>query len=349
MSVPNRWFNTFLYSLCGAMLTWILSWLVYTAIFDQSFTYWFSKEFVWRNLILAFILPFVIIFGILSFAFQSISKWNINQLYSLVPDLNPKETAKNFEGLSEQISSITDIKTKEIDLLTERENYRREFLGNVSHELKTPLFSIQGYVLTLIEGGVEDETIRDKYLNRINKSVERLTYIVKDLDMITELESGNQKINIQPFNILALTREVFDLLEFKAQKNNVSLSIENPLDIPIRVMGDIERIEQVLTNLIVNAINHSAKDSAEVVVSFKTVGDKVKTTIKDNGIGIKREHLDRIFERFYRIDKSRSRNSGGSGLGLSIVKHILEAHGEKIKVKSQYKIGTQFSFSLKKA
>lgn len=349
MSVPNRWFNTFLYSLCGALLTWILSWLVYTAIFDQSFMHWFSKEFIWRNLILAFILPFAIIFGILSFAFRKISKWNINQLYSLVPDLNPQETAKNFEGLSEQISSITDVKTKEIDLLTERENYRREFLGNVSHELKTPLFSIQGYVLTLIEGGVEDENIRDKYLNRINKSVERLTYIVKDLDMITELESGNQKINIKSFNILALTREVFDLLEIKAQKNNVTLTIENPLDIPIRVMGDIERIEQVLTNLIVNAINHSAKESAEVVVSFKTVGDKIKTTVKDNGIGIKKDHLDRIFERFYRIDKSRSRNSGGSGLGLSIVKHILEAHGEKIKVKSQYKVGTQFSFTLTKA
>lgn len=349
MSVPNRWFNTFLYSLFGALLTWILSWLVYTAIFDQSFTYWFSKEFIWRNLILALFLPFAIIFGILSFAFQSISKWNINQLYSLVPDLNPEETAKNFEGLSEQISSITDVKTKEIDLLTERENYRREFLGNVSHELKTPLFSIQGYVLTLIEGGVEDETIRDKYLSRINKSVERLTYIVKDLDMITELESGNQKINIKSFNILALTREVFDLLEIKAQKNNVTLTIENPLDIPIRVMGDIERIEQVLTNLVVNAINHSAKESAEVVVSFKTVGDKIKTTVRDNGIGIKKDHLDRIFERFYRIDKSRSRNSGGSGLGLSIVKHILEAHGEKIKVKSQYKVGTQFSFTLQKA
>jgi two-component system phosphate regulon sensor histidine kinase PhoR len=349
MSVPNRWFNTFLYSIVGAVLIWMVSWLVYTAIFNVSFDYWFSGEFLWRNIILAFLLPFVVIFGILSFAFQSISKWNINQLYHLVPDLNPKETAKNFEGLSEQISSITDVKSKEIDLLTERENYRREFLGNVSHELKTPLFSIQGYVLTLIEGGVEDETIRDKYLNRINKSVERLTYIVKDLDLITELESGKQKIEMKPFNILALTREVFDLLEIKAQKNNVSLHIENPLDIPVRVMGDIERIEQVLTNLIVNAINHSAKDQAEVVVSFKTVGDKVKTTIKDNGIGIKKEHIDRIFERFYRIDKSRSRNSGGSGLGLSIVKHILEAHGEKIKVKSQYKVGTQFSFMLKKA
>lgn len=349
MSVPNRWINTFLYSLCGASLIWVISWLVYTAIFNQEFSYWFSGEFIWRNLILAFALPFLVIFGVMSMAFQSISKWNISHLYNLVPDLNPNVTAKNLESLSEQISSLTDVKTKEIDSLTERENYRREFLGNVSHELKTPLFSIQGYVLTLIEGGVEDESIRDKYLNRINKSVERLTYIVKDLDLITELESGNLKVEMKSFNILALTREVFDLLEIKAQKNNVTLKIENPVDIPIRVTGDIERIEQVLTNLIVNAINHSSKNSAEVVVSFKTNGDTVKTTVKDNGIGIKSEHLDRIFERFYRIDKSRSRNSGGSGLGLSIVKHILEAHGEKIKVKSQYKVGTQFSFSLKKA
>src|SRR5690606_36616879 len=143
--------------------------------------------------------------------------------------------------LSEQISSLNTVKSKEIDLLTERENYRREFLGNVSHELKTPLFSIQGYLLTIIEGDVEDETIRDKYLNRINKSVERLTYIVKDLDLISELESGSLKLEQQSFNIVALTREIFDLLEIKAGNNDVELQIENPVDVPVRVMGDIER------------------------------------------------------------------------------------------------------------
>src|SRR5690606_15046861 len=144
-------------------------------------------------------------------------------------------------------------------------------------------------------------------------------------------------------------KEVFDLLEIKAQNNKVKLSIENPLDIPIRVVGDIERIEQVLTNLIVNAINYSSKENAEVKVSFQSVEGKIRTIVKDNGIGMKPEHLDRIFERFYRIDKSRSRNSGGSGLGLSIVKHILEAHEEKIYVKSRPKKGTEFSFYLNKA
>src|SRR5690606_10677238 len=223
-------------------------------------------------------IPAIVIFAVLGLAFNSFSKLNISHLYDLVPDLNPQNTAKNFEGLSEQITSLTDGKSKEISTLNERENYRREFLGNVSHELKTPLFSIQGYLLTLIDGGVEDESIRDKYLNRINKSVERLTYIVKDLDLITELESGNLKLEQKTFNIVALTQEVFDLLEIKASNNDVKLEIENQGDMPIRVKGDIERIEQVLTNLIVNAINHSAR-AATVTVSFQTVNNKIKTTI----------------------------------------------------------------------
>lgn len=349
MATPNRWFNSFLYAIIGGIIIWILSWLVSALILQRPIGHWISPEFLWKGILLGFIIPVLVIFALLGIAFNSFSKLNISHLYDLVPDLNSQNTAKDFEGLSEQISSLTDVKSKEIDLLTERENYRREFLGNVSHELKTPLFSIQGYLLTLIEGGVEDESIRDKYLNRINKSVERLTYIVKDLDMITELESGNLKLEQKPFNILALTKDIFDLLEIKAQNNEVTLKIENPMDVPIRVMGDIERIEQVLTNLIVNAINHSAQENTEIVVSFQTLSNKIKTTVTDNGIGIKPEHLERIFERFYRIDKSRSRTHGGSGLGLSIVKHILEAHGEKIQVKSVYKKGTEFSFFLNKS
>lgn len=349
MATPHRWLNSFLYALIGGITIWLLSWIFTSVLLNRPFDYWISSEFIGTGILVAFLIPSLVIFALLGTAFKSFSKLNISHLYNLVPDLNSQNTAKDFESLSEQISSLTDVKTKEIDLLTERENYRREFLGNVSHELKTPLFSIQGYLLTLIEGGMDDESIRDKYLNRINKSVERLTYIVKDLDMITELESGNLKLEQKPFNILALTREIFDLLEIKAQNNNVILKIENPLDVPIRVLGDIEKIEQVLTNLIVNAINHSAKDGAEIIVSFQTQNGKVKTTVLDNGIGIKPDHLERIFERFYRIDKSRSRTHGGSGLGLSIVKHILEAHGEKIFVKSKYKKGTEFYFYLTKS
>jgi len=346
MATPDRWFNTFLYSLIGGLFSGILIFIFAKFVFHYPID--FSSDFA-GILLLFFFIPFLIIFGILGIAFRSFFKLNVSYLYNLLPDLNAENTAKDIETLSEQISTLTDDKSKEINTLTERENYRREFLGNVSHELKTPLFSIQGYLLTLIEGGIDDENIRDKYLNRINKSVERLTYIVKDLDLITELESGNLKLEQKPFNIVALTREIFDLLEIKAQNNHVTLKIENPVDIPIRVMGDIERIEQVLTNLIVNAINHSAKEKTEVSIVFQTVNGKIKTTVKDNGIGIKPKHLDRIFERFYRVDKSRSRTHGGSGLGLSIVKHILEAHGEKISVKSSYGEGTEFTFFLNKA
>lgn len=348
MATPNRWLNTVLYSLLGGLAIWLVTGLFGSVILEFPIKYWFDENFLFQGILLAFIIPSIIIFIILGLVFRKFFKINISQLYNLLPDLNTQKTANNVEALSAQISNLTDDKSKEIDSLTERENYRREFLGNVSHELKTPLFSIQGYLLTLIEGGVEDESIRDKYLNRINKSVERLTYIVKDLDLITELETGNLKLEQKSFNIVALTREAFDLLEIKASNNDIKLEIENASDTPIRVKGDIERIEQVLTNLIVNAINHSAR-KATVTVSFQNVNNKIKTTIKDTGIGIKPEHIERIFERFYRADKSRSRTHGGSGLGLSIVKHILEAHGEKIHVKSVYNEGTEFSFFLNKA
>lgn len=348
MAAPNRWFNTLLYALTGGFLTSLLTVLLAYFMLGIPLSNWFGFEKIWLWLCFSFLLPSFVFFILLGIAFRSFSKLNISYLYNLVPDLNPQNPAKDFEGLSEQISSLSTVKSKEIDLLTERENYRREFLGNVSHELKTPLFSIQGYLLTLIEGGIEDENIRDKYLNRINKSVERLTYIVKDLDLITELESGNLILEKKPFNLIALTKEVFDLLEIKAFNNLVKLEIDNQTDLPVRVIGDIERIEQVLTNLVVNAINHSSPEST-VSLSFRNVDGKVKITVKDTGTGIKPEHIPRIFERFYRVDKSRNRNHGGSGLGLSIVKHILEAHGEKIQVKSVYKEGTEFSFFLQRA
>ncbi len=253
----------------------------------------------------------------------------------------------DFEELSQKISTITEDQSKEIDVLNERENYRRDFLGNISHELKTPLFSVQGYLLTLIEGGVEDESIRDKYLNRINKSVDRLIYLVKDLDMIAELERGRINIEFTTFNLTALVQDVIDLLEIKAEKNNIRLSLNYPIHQPIKVVGDIQKIQQVLINLIVNAINYS-NPNTEVVIDFDDFDDKIQVSIKDQGVGIKQEDLDRVFERFYRVDKSRNRNNGGSGLGLAIVKHILEAHKQKIYVSSKVGKGSTFSFYLQK-
>lgn len=347
MARSKRWINTFLFSLIGGIGSWILTVAASHFFNIRPISYWLNEGF-WNGFLLLALVPTIVVFTLLTLVFKSFFKASVSELYELLPDLNTTQTAENVEKLSQQILDLTDDKAKEIDTLTERENYRREFLGNVSHELKTPLFSIQGYLLTLIEGGIDDENIRDKYLNRINKSVERLTYIVKDLDMITELESGNLKLEQKPFNIAALAQEVFDLLEYKAENNKIKLILENPNNEPVRVMGDIERIEQVLTNLVVNAINHSSR-KAKVTVSFQSAGNCIKTTVKDNGIGIKPEHLDRVFERFYRVDKSRSRNNGGSGLGLSIVKHILEAHNQKIHVKSEFTKGTEFSFLLYKA
>lgn len=346
MAKSKRWINTFLFSFIGGIGSWFLTVAVSHFFNIRPISYWLNEGF-WNSFLLFALVPTVVVFALLTLVFKSFFKASVSQLYQLLPDLNNAQTAENVEKLSQQILDLTDDKAKEIDTLTERENYRREFLGNVSHELKTPLFSIQGYLLTLIEGGIEDENIRDKYLNRINKSVERLTYIVKDLDMITELESGNLKLEQKSFNIAALAQEVLDLLEYKAEKNKIKLILDNPSNEPVRVVGDIERIEQVLTNLVVNAINHSSR-KAKVIVSFQSVGNCIKTTVKDNGIGIKPEHLDRVFERFYRVDKSRSRTNGGSGLGLSIVKHILEAHDQKIHVKSEFTKGTEFSFMLHK-
>ena len=237
----------------------------------------------------------------------------------------------------------------EINILKDQENYRREFLGNISHELKTPLFTIQGYILTLVEGGaLKDKKVREKYLRRAAKGVDRIISIVKDLDLITQFESGIKTVNRSEFNIYNLIVNVFDLLEFESEKNNISLKLENIKDPIIHVNADQERILQVLTNLIVNSIKYGSNNGLTEVLVEDYNKEKVIVRVIDNGEGIEQEHLPRLFERFYRIDKNRSRKKGGSGLGLSIVKHIIEAHQEEIFVESTIGEGTEFSFTLQK-
>ena len=238
----------------------------------------------------------------------------------------------------------------EINILKDQENYRREFLGNISHELKTPLFTIQGYILTLVEGGaLKDKKVREKYLRRAAKGVDRIISIVKDLDLITQFESGIKTVNRSEFNIYNLIVNVFDLLEFESEKNNISLKLENINNPLIYVNADQERIIQVLTNLIVNSIKYGSNNGFTEVKVEDYNKEKVIVRVIDNGEGIEQEHLPRLFERFYRIDKNRSRKKGGSGLGLSIVKHIIEAHQEEIFVKSKIGKGTEFSFTLQKS
>jgi two-component system phosphate regulon sensor histidine kinase PhoR len=237
----------------------------------------------------------------------------------------------------------------EINILKDQENYRREFLGNISHELKTPLFTIQGYILTLVDGGaLKDKKVREKYLRRAAKGVDRIISIVKDLDLITQFESGIKTVDRSEFNIFVLVDNVFDLLEFESEKNNISLKLENKNNSLIYVNADQERILQVLTNLIVNSIKYGSDNGYTKVIVEDFNKEKVIVRIIDNGEGIEEEHIPRLFERFYRIDKNRSRKKGGSGLGLSIVKHIIEAHNEQIFVKSIIGEGTEFSFTLSK-
>ena len=239
-------------------------------------------------------------------------------------------------------------RSSEINILKDQENYRREFLGNVSHELKTPLFTIQGYILTLLEGAMKDKKVRSKYLNRTAKGVDRIISIVKDLDLITQFESGIKTVDKSNFNIYELIDNVYDLMEFESEKTNTKLRIRNERNNSIMVYADKERILQVLTNLVVNSIKYGKENGYTEIAVDEYDKDRIIVRVIDDGEGIEEEHLPRLFERFYRIDKTRSRKKGGSGLGLSIVKHIIEAHQEQIFVKSKVGIGTEFSFTLLK-
>ena len=255
----------------------------------------------------------------------------------------------DMEALTREVKKFATDKKLEIELLKVREKYRREFLGNVSHELKTPLFTVQGYLSTLLEGAMEDKNIRKKYLKRAEKGVERLIYIVEDLDMITKLEAGDLNLEFSEFDIFELIQNVFDLLEMKAEKKKITLSFESRQIQPILVKGDKDKLQQLVENLIVNSIKYGKDGGLTEVSVINLTKKKVLVRITDNGEGIASQNLPRIFERFYRVDKSGARSEGGSGLGLAIVKHIIEAHKEKIYVESEFKIGSEFSFTLTKA
>ena len=297
---------------------------------------------------------FIVAFFIIQFRVEHFIYRRVKKIYDDVSlldsnDLQPNAITTDMETLSKSVQKFAEGKRVEIQNLTERDSFRRDFLGNVAHELKTPLFTVQGYILTLLEGAADDEMIRTKYLDRANKGVERLTAIIKDLDMIAKLETDGLKMNMEPFNILELIQNVFDLFEMKAKKRNISLTFDRIYDFPVFVNGDIERIEQVLINLVVNSIKYGKNNGLTTVSIDNYNENKVIIKVSDNGEGIKQEHISRLFERFYRVDQSRSREQGGSGLGLSIVKHIIEAHNETILLKSSFGEGSEFSFTMEKA
>ncbi len=253
-----------------------------------------------------------------------------------------------LEIVNQVVLRWSEEKKKEIEELKEMASYRREFLGNVSHELKTPIFNIQGYVHTLLEGGINDESINKKFLEKSVKSINRMIALVEDLEEISKLESGNVKLNEEVFNMGDLTKEVIEFLEHKASNNNTTVSINNTLAKQIKVKADKKRIRQVLINLIDNAIKYGNMKNGMIRISFYDFDKNYLVEVQDNGMGIPEENIVRVFERFYRTDQSRSRDKGGSGLGLAIVKHIIEAHRQTISVRSNPGEGTTFSFTLRK-
>ena len=254
----------------------------------------------------------------------------------------------NLDKVSREVAEWAEQRQAEITELQERETFRREFIGNISHELKTPIFNIQGYLLTLLDGALDDPDINRKYLKRANKSVDRMINIIEDLEVISNLEAKRVQLVITTFDLVELVKEVFEFLEEPSKKNKINLSLRKEHEKPIRVEADRSKIEQVLINLISNAIKYGRKKGT-VEVRFYDMHDQVLTEVSDDGIGIPEEDIPRIFERFYRVDKSRSREAGGTGLGLSIVKHIMEAHKGAIHARSSEESGSTFSFTLKKA
>jgi two-component system phosphate regulon sensor histidine kinase PhoR len=303
---------------------------------------------------LASFLIFVFSFIMLQFRVEKFIYQRVKKIYndvSLLENTSFKSQSitTDFATLTNEVKKFATDKKLEIETLKIREEYRREFLGNVSHELKTPLFTVQGYIETLLDGAINDMNIRDKYLQRAEKGVERLIYIVKDLDMITKLEVGEIHLDIKKFNIVELVKNVFELLEMKASKNDISLLFDVKYKTPIYVLADQDKIQQVVTNLIVNSIKYGKNGGTTEVSIEELTQNKVIVRITDNGEGIEKQNIKRLFERFYRVDKSGARSEGGSGLGLAIVKHIIEGHDEKIYVESEFGIGSEFSFTLNKA
>ena len=262
--------------------------------------------------------------------------------------MNKSSISTDMDSLMESIEEFAKNKKIEIESLKSQEQYRKEFIGNVAHELKSPIFTIQGYISNLLDGAMDDKILLDKYLNRTDNSIERLIYIIKDLDLITQLEASTMNLNISSFNLIDLISDIFEQLEIKSKEKNIKLFFDKKYDKEILVKADKARIEQVITNLLVNSINYGSKNgSTEVSISDLTE-DKLIVRVTDNGDGIDQEHLPRLFERFYRVDVSRSRSHGGSGLGLAIVKHIIDAHNENIYINSELGVGSEFSFTLQK-
>jgi len=306
------------------------------------------------TLFILYVIVFLLSLTSLKILYSQYIFGNLNKIYREIIKLkNPNEPIRSFQESGTDITSeIQNVlvgwskeSKQEIDNLKQLEIYRREFLSNVSHELKTPIFSAQGYIHTLIDGGIDDVDINVLYLNKAAKSIDRLVSMVDDLESISKLEAGELIVEIRTFDLTDLIHDAIDSLEIQSKEKKINLSIVEESKRPIYVNGDRDLVRQVIVNLLVNSIKYGVQ-GGETIISYADGGDKIIVDLADNGIGIEKVHLARLFERFYRVDKSRSREQGGTGLGLAIVKHIIEAHHQYISVQSEIGKGTTFSFSL---
>lgn len=315
-----------------------------------------TKNVSLLGIVISGISSFVLAYLILYYTLQIFINKRIRIIYRTIKNYKLADSAHEEFDMNEdvigevqrEVIGWAQMNKKKIAQLNEQESFRREYIGNLAHELKTPIFSIQGYILTLLEGGLEDTSINRKFLERASKGVDRITHIIEDLDTITRLEDNRLHLEFEKSDVVSLAQEVMDSFEMKAQDRNIKLQFNEPYK-GINVEMDRSAIGQVVTNLVNNSINYGKSEGGMTEIRFHNMEDRVLVEVSDNGIGIPEEHLPRLFERFYRVDKSRNRNEGGTGLGLAIVKHIIESHGQTINVRSTLGVGSTFSFTLKKA
>ena len=311
----------------------------------------FSVESIFSlNFFLLFILCSIVVYAIGAF-FVKFFLYNSVRVISdeiFQSDVDSTITT-NMEDLLKKIRQYDDDQKSEISEMKKQETFRREFIGNLAHELKTPLFTSESYILTLLDGAIDDDEVNKKYLKIAGKAINRLNLIVKDLDLITKIESGESEIQRTDFDIINLAQNTLEMLEITASKKNIKLILDFNDKLPLIVNADNEKIQQVLTNLVENSIKYGKENGTTELVIQELTENKIIVRVTDNGLGIKEKHFNRLFERFYRVDQSGSRKGGGSGLGLAIVKHIMDAHDEKIYIESEFGVGSEFSFTLEKS
>ena len=318
--------------------------------------YLLEREFTFLPLAILLVLGFAISYGIVFYFIERFLYHKVKIIYKTIHSLKSQGDSRPKIQMSEdvmneinkEVAGWADEKIREVKELRSAENYRREFIGNLAHELKTPVFNVQGYIETLLETDLSDADLNRKFLEKANNGCERLVDLLKDLDQIASIESGNMELEWSKFDVVELIKQTIELLERAASDRNITLRLGNMAEKPILVNADRKRIQQVIVNLLMNSVSYG-KENGETRVRFYDMDDNVLVEIADDGLGIAMEHLPRIFERFYRVDKSRSRNEGGSGLGLAICKHIVESHNQSISVRSTEGVGSTFAFTLKKA